>query len=135
LRSNSFLRLRVGFILASLTFGCFVFFILCSPLLFSEVRTYLDSGCSFFFPSLLTKLGSLPLTLGQFLDHCILVVLLWFVLSSFFPFIQKFRALLKYDPEEEFFALMKETEKNKHSSILGEVTGWDNISEIGRAHV
>ncbi len=126
MRNNHLLRLKVGIILNVLLLGCMVLFLSLSPLLISWVKAYFDSGDSIFFPLLLTRIDILPLTLGQFLDQCLIFSLLWFVLSSFFPLVRKIRDRLRAFPDQMYLQGRKETAPCPRSWLLSDITHWEN---------
>ncbi len=120
------MRLKVGIILNFLLLGCMVLFLSFSPLLISWITGYIDSGESVLFPQLLSRIDFLPLTLGQFLDQCIFLVLLWFVLSSIFPLVRKIRERLILFPIQANFSEEKESVIRPCSWILPDISRWDN---------
>ncbi len=127
MRSSHLLRLKVGIILNFLLLGCMVLFLTLSPLLISGITGYLDSGDSLFFPQLMSKIYFLPLTLGQFLDQCIILSLLWIVLSSFFPLVRKIRERLKLFPGQMYLSNGNESVIIPHSWILSDISRWDKF--------
>ncbi len=127
MRNSHLMRVKVGIILNFLLLGCMVIFLTLFPLLISGITGYLDSGESIFFPQLMSKINFLPLTLGQFLDHCIILSLLWFVLSSFFPLVRKIRERLKLFPSQMYLPEGYESAGSPRSWILSDISRWDTF--------
>ncbi len=105
MRENRPLKVKVCVILTLITLGILAMFLVFLPSLFiSDAISFVASGSSIFFPNvpdthflwfLPEQFHDLPLSLGQFLDVCVLLLLLLQAASTIYIFLARF---YRYQP-------------------------------------
>ncbi len=128
-RENNSLKVKVCIILTFIVFGILVmFFVVLPSLLITDVISFVSSGSSLFFPSipashflwfLPEEFHGLPLSLGQFLDICVILLIILQTASTIYIILARF---YRYQPSS---AEIPVEVKRKFGEVLPNFMRWN----------